>query len=113
MSEERRNQKRYPVLDQFSIFVTVDGLGPQRHRLKDFSSEGLGLELEVSEEMKVAVGAHLRISVYLNQSLSIPLRSVVVWLRGQTVGLEIQKEDTKAFHAYQNLIAMLAQWPLD
>jgi len=79
---ERRKSRRRPVLDTFSLFVVVPRMGPHRLVVRDVSDLGMrfDIELEAEEpgEFPVQVGDTLDLDLYLNQTLSLPLKAQVV-----------------------------------
>lgn len=105
---ERRRSKRRPILDTFSLSVVLKNKSDIRLKIHDMSDQGLGFEIDIEGESidgyTPKTGETLSIELYLNQSLSIPLKIKVVRIEkknhNRTVGVEIQDQNGKAHQAF-------------
>ena len=114
--EERRRAKRRPILDSFSLFVSVPKKGPHRLKVHDVSDLGLGFDLDAEGEsltdFLIQNGEMLEVHFYLNQSLYLPLRAevtrIVTKADVRQVGAEfVDKASSKAYKAYLAFLVML------
>lgn len=116
-SNEQRRSKRRPILDTFSVFVVIHPKGGHRLKIDDLSEVGIGFELDAEGEspadFKIAKGETLQISLYLNQSLYIPLSVKVVRIdegkKTRRVGAEFSDASSKSVKAVTAFIQMLDQ----
>lgn len=80
--DERRRSRRRPILESFALFAVAPQISPNRLPVFDISEFGLGFQLEpdlASPELTpVRQGDLIDLRLYLNQSLSIPLRIELV-----------------------------------
>jgi hypothetical protein len=120
---ERRRSRRRPVLESFSVFVVALERAPHRLAVKDVSDLGIGFQLDPDtgqgeQLLQVEVGDTLEISLYLNQSLKLPLRIQVVRIyqeseNGPRVAgasiLELHSNGYKAFASFIQLLDALAE----
>lgn len=120
---ERRQAKRRPVIESFSLFVVVPSKGMHRLRVHDVSEIGIGFDLDLEgesfEEFPVQKGQKVDIQFYLNQSLSLPLSVTVARVQPdgsiRRVGAQFEKEASengqgyRAFRAFVDMIDALAE----
>lgn len=112
---ERRKAERRPILESFSLFVSVPKKNVLRLPIHDLSELGIGFDLDAEGEnpsdFPVKVGETLDIEIYLNQSLHIPLTIKVARIEGsektRKVGGEYADRSSKGFAALQAFIKML------
>ena len=83
---ERRSRRR-PILETFSVFISIPKKGGHRLRITDVSETDIGFELDTEGEshadFKVTKGEVLEIHFYLNQSLYIPMSVSVMRIDDQ------------------------------
>lgn len=112
---ERRRSKRRPILDTFSLSVVLKNKSDIRLKVHDVSDQGLGFEIDIEGESidgySPKVGESIAIELYLNQSLSIPLKIKVVRVdkksQNRTVGVEIQDQNGKAHQAFLGFLQII------
>jgi hypothetical protein len=122
-ASERRKSRRRPILDSFSVFVVAPERAPHRLAVKDVSDLGIGFQLDPdtfggAQLLDVNMGDTLDISLYLNQSLHLPLRIQVVRvyqerddgprLAGASI-LDLNSNGYKAFASFIQLLDALAE----
>lgn len=113
---ERRQAPRHPILESFSLFVTLPHKGGYRLAVHDVSELGIGFDFDTEGEdpslFPLAAGEHLEVHLYLNQTLYLPLRVKVsrVFSVGSTrrVGAELVA-GTPSRQAYLSFLAMLGE----
>ncbi len=112
---EKRRAKRRPVLDTFSVFVTVPKKGDHRLPAHDVSELGIGFDLDIEgepeSELKPKSGDILDVHFYLNQSLAIPLKIRVARVEEKgsvrRVGGAFAENESKAYQAFSSFIKTL------
>jgi hypothetical protein len=118
--DERRRARRRPILETFSIFVSIPKKGGHRLRILDLSEKGIGFEFDAEGESiaayPVTEGEVIDLSLYLNQTVSLPLSVTVVRIEERNgvrkIGGEIQEQDSKpytALVAFLNFVDRLAE----
>jgi hypothetical protein len=122
-ASERRKSRRRPILDSFSVFIVVPERAPHRLSVKEVSDLGICFQLDPdsvagAQLLDVRSGDTLDISLYLNQSLHLPLRIQVVRiyqerddgprLAGASI-LDLNSSGYKAFASFIQLIDALAE----
>ena len=106
---ERRQAKRRPVIESFSLFLVVPSKGVHRLKVHDVSEIGIGFDLDLEgesfEEFPVQKGQAIDIQLYLNQSLSLPLSVTVARIQPdgsiRRVGAQFEKDASKNGHGYR------------
>ena len=114
---ERRRARRRPILDSFSLFITIPKKGVHRLRIHDASELGLGFEFdtegELIDDFPVAPGEAVDVRLYLNQSLYLPLSVSVARVQpgeaGRRVGAEFSERSSPSYRAFQSFLALLDQ----
>lgn len=115
---ERRQAKRRPVIESFSLFLVVPSKGVHRLRVHDVSEIGIGFDLDLEgetfEEFPVQKGQKIDIQLYLNQSLSLPLSITVARVHAEgsirRVGAQFEKdasENGQGYRAYRAFVDMI------
>jgi hypothetical protein len=115
---ERRQAKRRPVIESFSLFLVVPSKGVHRLRVHDVSEIGIGFDLDLDgesfEEFPVQKGQRIEIQLYLNQSLSLPLSVTVARVQAdgtiRRIGAQFEKEASEngqGFRAYRAFVDMI------
>lgn len=97
--EERRRDRRRPIIESFSFFITFPGKGHTKLPIQDISEVGVAYSAEVILGFKA--GEIVECDLFLNQSLSIPLSGKVVRVIGSKQDLEIQ-EIALEFHDHKH-----------
>lgn len=108
---ERRKNPRLPIIESFSFFVSVPQKGPQRLKVHDMSSEGIGFDWNVEGEdpdtFSVKEGEKISVELYLNQSLYISVQTEIARIirKGSTllIGAEIKSKS----QSYSDLLALV------
>lgn len=111
---ERRKATRRPVVETFSVFLTVPAKGGNRLRVHDMSELGLGFDLDVEGEpaelFPTKVGQKLSIQFYFNPLLSVPMDVKIVRIIEtalvRRVGVEIEKK-SKGYEAFESFLAFV------
>jgi hypothetical protein len=116
--QERRQAKRRPVIESFSLFLVVPSKGPHRLRVHDVSEIGIGFDLDIEgesfEEFPLQKGQEVEIQLYLNQSLFLPLVVKVARVQPEgsvrRVGAQFEKDASKngqGYRAYRAFVDMV------
>lgn len=108
---ERRKNPRVPIVESFSFFVSVPQKGPQRLKVHDLSTEGVGFDWNVDGEdpdtFVIKEGEKISVELYLNQSLFISVDAKVARIirKGPTqlIGAEIISKSK----AYEDLLSLV------
>ncbi len=115
-SAEKRKHKRRPILESFSLFVTIPKKGDYKLPVHDISDGGIAfnfdIEGESAEDYPLKEGEKFDIHFYLNQSLYLPLKVKVmrVSLKGDVrqVGAELVEDShSKESKSLQAFLGML------
>lgn len=110
---EKRDSRRREILEHFSFYIGIPKLGDTRHRVKDVSESGIGLELDTLGEFKLARGESCELHFYLNQSLFLPLQIEVMRESEkdsvQTIGAAFVNREASAYATYQTLMKLVDQ----
>jgi hypothetical protein len=117
-SKERRKVKRRPVLESFSLFVSVPKKGGYKLKVHDISEHGIGFDIDIEGEPQteeIARGEKLDVHFYLNQTLYIPVSvqvaRVVTGASGsegvRLVGAEYTDQTSASYKALQAFVQML------
>ena len=79
---ERRRSKRRPILESFSLAVVLKNKSDLKLTVLDISDHGLAFEIDIDgealSEYTPRANDTLSISLYLNQTLYIPLKIKVI-----------------------------------
>jgi hypothetical protein len=104
-------------MDTFSLFVVVPKKGPHKLGVRDVSDLGMRfdieLESEVPGEFAIQVGDTLDIELYLNQTLSLPLKVQVVRFAGakdsgpRQIGVALTDLYAPSYRAFAAFIQLL------
>ncbi len=117
---ERRRSTRRPIVETFSLFVTIPRKGPHRLAVHDLSEHGMGFDLDTAGEdladFPVSQGESLEICLYLNQSLFLPLTVEVVRLESHTglrragaVFRDLKSQNHKAFVSFLAMLDSISE----
>ncbi len=109
---DRRKHLRRPILDTFSFFAVIPSKGSHQVKIHDLSEGGVGFDFDVEGENQAFSPLHtgdvLDLRLFLNQSLSIPIKVRIAVIRTgeghRRVGGE-WADQTSA--GYQALLAFL------
>lgn len=112
---ERRKTQRRPVLESFSLFVVLPKMGAHRLPVHDISEGGMLFDLDEAGELiadkPVAVGESLKVHLYLNQTLYVPLQVKIARIEPvgevRRVGTEMLQKNSAAYRAYLAFVQML------
>jgi len=112
---ERRRSPRRPILDSFSMFVSVDKKGDLKLKVHDVSDQGIGFDIDVDgeeyESFSPKLGDVFSVKLYLNQTLYIPLKIKVMRAdkKGQNriVGVEVLDVASKSYQAFLAFIKVI------
>ncbi|NDD91633.1 hypothetical protein EBZ37_06075 [bacterium] len=114
---EKRKSRRRPVLDSFSVFVVIPNKAPYRLPTRDLSDLGIGFQLDPdglsTGPTNVQVGESLDISLYLNQTLHVPLRVEIVRIFTQEAGgprlagARISEPYSAGYRAFTSFVQLL------
>lgn len=112
---EKRRAERRPILDTFSVFVTIPNKGGYRLPLHNLSELGGYFDFDVEGEeiwgVPLKTGETRELHIYLNQSLYIPLKVKIVRVNEEglvrKVGVEFVDRETKEYQALQSFLQML------
>ncbi len=114
---ERRKARRRPIIDSFSLFVTIPRKGVHRLKIHDVSELGMGFEIdtegEIPEDFPVAPGENLDVQLYLNQSLYLDLHLTVIRVphdaEVRRIGAEFAERASPSYKAYRAFLGLLDQ----
>jgi hypothetical protein len=112
---ERRRSRRRPILDSFSLFLSMPKKGPHRLRVHDVSDVGMRFDVDTEgespEDFPMALGEMVDVHFYLNQSLYLPLSLKIIRVEGgdivRRVGGEFPDKNSKEYKAFHAFLEML------
>lgn len=113
--EDKRRAKRRPILDTFSLFISIPRKGPHRLKVHDVSELGIGFDFDIEGEpnsdFQPQKGQQMEIHLYLNQSLFIPLTVEVARVdtqgRLRRVGAEFAQTKERPYRAFTAFLTAL------
>jgi hypothetical protein len=115
---DRRKSERRPIVDSFSIFVMIPAKGSYQLRVHDLSEEGIGFDFDEEgenfQEFPIHVGDQIDLHLFLNQSLSIPLRVKVTAVRlegrQRKIGAELMTQMSTGGQAIQIFLKLIDEF---
>lgn len=112
--EERRRAPRRPVLESFSLFVSVPKKGGYKLPVHDLSELGMGFDIDLEGEgtdVPIASGEKLEVHFYMNQTLYLPLTVTVVRIIDRNgvrrIGAEFPDDTSRYNRALNSFLGML------
>jgi hypothetical protein len=116
-NHERRQAKRRPILDTFSLYIVIPKRGVHRLEVHDLSENGMGFDIDIEGEessfFPIHEGDSIDLRFYLNSSLYIPLSVQVIRVedhqRKRHIGAQFQEKDSSNYSAYLSFIQLLDQ----
>ncbi len=122
--QDRRQAKRRPVLESFSVFISLPKVAPVRLKVIDVSEMGMGFEIASAQKSAIdrvlQSGEKVEILFHMNPSFSLHLNLKVVRVEDQkndlwVVGCQFSSspkergEGFDAFIAFVHLVDQLAR----
>ena len=112
---ERRKAYRRPILSSFSFFVSLPVKGSYRLNVYDVSEVGMGFDFDIEgedlTEHPLVVGDFVEVSLYLNQSVCMPLTLRVARVEGDAVkrrvGAEFQELSSLSYRAFLSFLRLI------
>lgn len=96
---ERRRFNRRSILESFGVSIVLPALGERKLWVRDLSEDGIGISLDSvgslpgrTDAPQFKVGRKLKASLYLNQSLRLPLEVEIVRLMHREIAPEVEGE---------------------
>ena len=104
---ERRRSKRRPILETFSLAIVLKNKPDLKLRVIDISDHGLAFEIDIDgealSEYTPRANDTLSVSLYLNQTLYIPLKVKVIRIsknkENRSIGAELLDQKGKSHQA--------------
>ncbi len=96
---ERRRFNRRSILESFGVTIVLPDLGERKLWVRDLSEDGIGISLDSVgglpgrvDAPPFKVGRKLKASLYLNQSLRLPLELEIVRLMHREITPDVEGE---------------------
>ena len=113
--EERRRDRRRPILATFALFCVIPKKGIHRLQVNNISENGIGFDLDIDgespEDFKINIGETLALRFYVNLSLyillSVKLNRIDLTETGRRIGAELLDTESASYQAFRSFISML------